>query len=550
MKVGFCGVAGALPAAGSDNVSFVVEAAGCTALVDCSGTPAARLAALGVSPAELDALILTHTHTDHLYAVPSLIHSMLMVNRRRPLLVAGNRPTLGFAKSLMEQFGFLARPAMFPLEWRELEEQPLKLPTGSDADRPLLIAARAVEHSVPTLGLRFTCGESVLGYSGDTRPCPSADELLAGASVVIHEASATHGTGVNSAGHSSAEQAGDAARRAGARRLFLVHLPPEALADGGRGYMTAAAPMFRGEISVPGTGRWYPVPDNTPATDVPSREIERLVEGKHGDPQRCEDALFAAPPIWAVVDGATNRTDHYAEGPSRGQIAAELVSTALAGLDPELAPYEAMRVLDRAIHDWYENQGVLPDAKRDPTLRASASLALYNAQRKEVWLLGDCHALIDGVLITNRKAVDELNEQVRAFVVKSELLRGTSVASMLESDPSRSILDDLVIRQQVFQNQSAPDPTYGYFVLDGFLPESFQMVIHAVPPGTRSVVLASDGYPHLHGTLAETENALHALLESDPLMVHAVPSTKGRYRGQRSFDDRAYLRIGIGGGKR
>lgn len=566
MKVGFCGVAGALPAAGHDNVSFVVEAEGATVLVDCSGTPAARLAALGVDPGKLDALVLTHAHTDHLYAVPSLIHSLLMVNRRRPLVVAGNGPALERARALMDQFGFLDRPSMFPLEWWDLEEQPLELsagaPTGAPAsDARFVVRAQAVEHSVPTIGLRFTCGEAVLGYSGDTRPCSAVDALLAGASVVIHEASAARGSGVNEAGHSSAVQAGEAAARAGARKLFLVHLPPDGLRDGGSAFTADAAALFHGEISVPETGRWYEVPGaaRTPEnaripesrrdSELPSVEIERFIGGKYGDPERCEDALFAADPIWAVVDGATNRSDHYAEGPSRGRIAADLVLKALAGLNPELAPHDAMRALDGTIREWYVQQGFVNDAEREGTLRASASVAVYNAARGEVWLLGDCHALIDGVLITNRKTVDELNEQVRAFVVKSELTRGTSVASMLESDPSRPILDDLVIRQQIFQNQTKPDPTYGYFVLDGFLPEKFPMVIHPVPPGTRSVVLASDGYPHLYGTLEATEAALQSLLKTDPLMVHTVPSTKGLYRGQASFDDRAYLRIGVVGEK-
>jgi hypothetical protein len=57
------------------------------------------------------------------------------------------------------------------------------------------------------------------------------------------------------------------------------------------------------------------------------------------------------------------------------------------------------------------------------------------------------------------------------------------------------------------------------------------------------LVLASDGYPEILPTLAETEARLAELLAEDPSCVGVLRGTKGVMAGQISFDDRAYLRL-------
>ena len=56
-------------------------------------------------------------------------------------------------------------------------------------------------------------------YSSDTQPCDNMVELARGVDVLIHEA-----TG-EKMGHSSPEQAGEIAQRAGAGQLLLIHYP-------------------------------------------------------------------------------------------------------------------------------------------------------------------------------------------------------------------------------------------------------------------------------------------------------------------------------------
>lgn len=59
------------------------------------------------------------------------------------------------------------------------------------------------------------------------------------------------------------------------------------------------------------------------------------------------------------------------------------------------------------------------------------------------------------------------------------------------------------------------------------------------------VVLASDGYPFLKPTLAESEAALLHLIAHDPQCIHDFIATKGLVAGNKSFDDRTYIRFRV-----
>ncbi len=86
-------------------------------------------------------------------------------------------------------------------------------------------------------------GKSIV-YSSDTEVCDSVVALARGADILFHEA-----TTVNKAalGHSSARQAGAQAKRAGVKKLVLVHLPPNGDV---KKLPAAAAKTFGGKVVV------------------------------------------------------------------------------------------------------------------------------------------------------------------------------------------------------------------------------------------------------------------------------------------------------------
>ena len=88
----------------------------------------------------------------------------------------------------------------------------------------------------------------------------------------------------------------------------------------------------------------------------------------------------------------------------------------------------------------------------------------------------------------------------------------------------------------------ATELQYSFPVFDGTPIDPTKVKVFTVPAGTE-VILASDGYPEVFPTLAQSETHLHRLLDSDPMCMHENISTKGIIPGNLSFDDRAYIRF-------
>ncbi len=78
--------------------------------------------------------------------------------------------------------------------------------------------------------------------------------------------------------------------------------------------------------------------------------------------------------------------------------------------------------------------------------------------------------------------------------------------------------------------------------MNGFPIHPGHVIILPVPPHSQ-IVLASDGYPALKETLAESEAALRELIKNDPLCFRENMGTKGLVKGNDSFDDRTYIRF-------
>ena len=87
------------------------------------------------------------------------------------------------------------------------------------------------------------------------------------------------------------------------------------------------------------------------------------------------------------------------------------------------------------------------------------------------------------------------------------------------------------------------DDEYGYSVFSN--QGSVKTIsVTDVPPGSE-IVFASDGYPELFGTLAESEDRLNELIRLDPLCYKIYKSTKGLMSQCTHFDDRSYIRFRV-----
>lgn len=240
-KVIILGTSFAIPSVDHENTHMVAVGQTQTILIDCVNHPILRLQQAGVDHKAVTDLILTHFHPDHVSGVPSLLMNAWLLGRKRPLTIHGLGDVLDKVSRMMELYNWDSWPNFFKVGFNSIAEEPgVRVIDGPE----FRITTSPVKHIVPTLGMRIEGVESgrVLAYSCDTEPAASMVDLASGADILIHEASG------NSYGHTSTEQAGGIARKAGVGKLYLIHYPTGEFAQ--PGLAEQAAETFGGPVEL------------------------------------------------------------------------------------------------------------------------------------------------------------------------------------------------------------------------------------------------------------------------------------------------------------
>ena len=274
--------------------------------------------------------------------------------------------------------------------------------------------------------------------------------------------------------------------------------------------------------------------------------IESKIEGKKS-PESCEDGLVVTADFIAVIDGSTSKTPHHLSPDMKnGRYAMVLISEYIQHeLKPESTVEDFCEGVTSYIYNKvYRQQGIEEQMQAHPEERITASAILYSKAKNEVWMVGDCQAIIDGKLYENNKPFEEIVARRRVELIR----RGFT------PQEARKTIEPLLI-QAMLEGQNKT-----YTVIDGF--PIYQIgvkvvslnapqknvetdVADSLPLPTKEIVLASDGYPFLKPTLTESEEALAHLLAYDPQCTHEFIATKGIVVGNKSFDDRTYIRFQI-----
>ena len=278
--------------------------------------------------------------------------------------------------------------------------------------------------------------------------------------------------------------------------------------------------------------------------------IESSIIGKKS-PEACEDGMVVTDDFIAVIDGSTSKTPkHLNPDMKNGRYAMMLISEYIREeLKADASADDFCQGVTAYIYNKvYEKLGVEERLKEHPEERLTASAILYSRTRNEVWMVGDCQAIIAGKLYENGKPYEQEIARKRVELIE----QGLSPAE------ARKQIEPLLIEAMLSgQNQT-------YTVIDGFpiYREGVKVVALKTKPVSSSietyfqeqtkpvsslneVVLASDGYPFLKPTLAASEAALAEQIANDPQNIHSFIATKGIVEGNKSFDDRTYIRFSV-----
>lgn len=268
---------------------------------------------------------------------------------------------------------------------------------------------------------------------------------------------------------------------------------------------------------------------------------ESYLKGKKS-PDTNEDGIIVTPAHIAVIDGATSKSSFTLQDKKSGRLAMEIVCEAIAALPPEATMPEAMEHITSAIARFYSANGLEMEIKASPNKRFVANSVIYSISRREIWQIGDCRLRYADTYSRNEKEIDLIMSRARSAMNEAALASGMTREEIMRDDPGRTFIKPFLERQALLQNNHATELQYSFPVFDGTPIDPTKVKVFTVPAGTE-VILASDGYPEVFPTLAQSETHLHRLLDSDPMCMHENISTKGIIPGNLSFDDRAYIRF-------
>lgn len=262
IEVIFLGVGAALPMRGQTNASYLVRIGHECILIDCGPAILQQLDAVGMSPAQITHVFISHRHGDHALGYPML---MLWYELSRD-------PTVRTPMLIATEFTFAALDALMTTAYGSLEgvtestarsALPQDEPGGVQIHPAIMLKTWPMKHSdfAPVIGLRIETrnqfGNHVIAFTGDTGPSDNIALLARDADLLVHESAfcATLNPEFASGayGHSTAQIAGCNAKAASARQLALVHI--DAIYEGKqRTLIEEAQREFDGKVFAPVAG--------------------------------------------------------------------------------------------------------------------------------------------------------------------------------------------------------------------------------------------------------------------------------------------------------
>ena len=264
------GTSSAMPVPNRHFSSIALQHNGRLLLFDCGEGTQLQFRRARLPHARVDAIFITHLHGDHVYGLFGILSTLSLLGHDRPLTIVGPE---GVSKLAAGMPGLQPDKLPYALQYVELS---VDFEAGVVFDRPgFQVVAHAIEHTIFAVGYRFeekprpgnldveraralglhhheayrklkqgetvtapggrqVKPEEVIGpakpgvtfaYVTDSRPCEGGRRLAHAADLVYHEATfeEEHRPRALETGHSTAREAAEVARDAGAQRLLLGH---------------------------------------------------------------------------------------------------------------------------------------------------------------------------------------------------------------------------------------------------------------------------------------------------------------------------------------
>lgn len=214
MKLTVLGNSGGFPAAGGATSGYLLEIEGHYILIDCGSGVLSNMFRY-INIAQLDAVIITHLHSDHISDVDVLKYAVDLSRKygldREPLPV--------FAPATPEMAADSLQGEGLLIVGQLKEHMKMNL-YGANLE------TYRMNHPVETYGLRIEHEGRVFAFTADSTPCESLDDLLQDADLAIMDAGMLEKHRKPVMMHLTAAECAETANRCGVKRLLLTHILP------------------------------------------------------------------------------------------------------------------------------------------------------------------------------------------------------------------------------------------------------------------------------------------------------------------------------------
>ena len=190
-------------------------------LIDSGSGTLRRMLEVGITYQDIDLLLYTHTHPDHIAdLVPILFACKYAENpRQRELQCLGGPGFFEYFEKLNTLYGLWIKPKSYQLTVQDMPQNPINF-------HDVKISSKSLAHLPGSVGYRFELADrKSLVISGDTDYCQNIVDLSVEADLLVLECSFPDGKKVE--GHLTPSLAGRIGKESRCKKLLLTHLYPQ-----------------------------------------------------------------------------------------------------------------------------------------------------------------------------------------------------------------------------------------------------------------------------------------------------------------------------------
>lgn len=297
LHVGICGAGSPMPDPKRGGACTVIVAGRRMFVIDAGAGAASTIATMGLNPGQIEAVFLTHFHSDHLDGLGGLLmQRWVNAGAAQPPQVYGPTGVSAMLAGVLAAYeadrGYRSThhgEAVLPAAGFGAEVREFSLESSSRtvliAEPEFEIVAFAVDHGPvrPAVGYRIRYKDRLVVLSGDTRMSDAVLRESQGVDLLLHEALsprllaliergfAEHGRDrmaqlmrdiVNY--HTTPEEAAKIAQSAGVGMLVLHHIvPPLPVGALDPAFLGEASALYSGPLRIAKDGDWLSLPVGT-----------------------------------------------------------------------------------------------------------------------------------------------------------------------------------------------------------------------------------------------------------------------------------------------